>query len=287
MDGEIHIVLASDANYLPGLEVTRASIARNCSVPERIVWHIFREDDLARLDVSSFEAWNCGSKMTYLRLFLPELLPEVDRVIYADVDTIWNRDVCKLWDGVVSAGTERGNAKVSPAIWWVKDFRSIATHENYGCAGVCVMNLAKLREIRLSQKAIDYVKRHGTPPFVDQGILNILLKDDCAILPSVWNVMGDCSNLPKAGDPCVYHITGIGRHFHDRTPPTYPPQYLFWWMEKTKVTVNVPLRYKVLAALWPLHPLANGVSLGLRERLIRQWFFAKVLVSAVNNIHQE
>ena len=271
MDGRIHIVLASDANYLPGLEVTHASIVRSCRTPERIVWHVFREDDLAKLDVSAFAAWNCGSKMTYLRLFLPDLLPDVDRALYTDVDTVWNRDVCGLWDDVVS--------RDSPAIWWVKDFRSIATHGNYGCAGVCVMNLAKLRDFRLPQKAIDYVRAHGTPPFVDQDILNILLKDDCAILPSVWNAMGDSSNLPKADEPCVYHLTGVGRHFHDRTPPIYPPQYLLWWREWTKEPVDIPVRYRALAALWSLHALASLLPLRLRERIVRQWFFAKVLVS--------
>jgi len=114
-DGKIHVVLASDANYLPGLEVTKASILRSCSAPERIVWHIFDETDLAKLDVDEFPVWNT-SKMTWLRLFLPELLPEVDRVVYSDVDTVWMRDVCELWDATA------GNREGSPSIYWVRDF---------------------------------------------------------------------------------------------------------------------------------------------------------------------
>jgi len=73
MNDKVHIILASDANYLPGLEVTQASILRSCRTPERIAWHVFGEKDLETLDVSAFAAWNCGSKMTCLRLFLPEL----------------------------------------------------------------------------------------------------------------------------------------------------------------------------------------------------------------------
>lgn len=272
MSDQIHIVLASDENYRPGLEVTRASILRSCTAPERLVWHVYGAGDLAGLDVSAFGAWNCGSKMTYLRLFLPELLADVDRVVYSDVDTIWNRDVCELWDGVARGGGE------PPAICWVRDFRSIATHDKYGCAGVCVMNLKKLRAFRLSEKARAYVEEHGTPPYVDQDILNALLKDDCALLPSVWNAMGDCSNLPKAGEKCVYHVTGVGRHFHDKAPPTYPPQYLYWWRVRKGVRgARAPFRYRALAAAWPLHGLAALLPLALRERAVRQWFFARVL----------
>jgi len=307
-DDKVHIVLASDANYMPGLEVTRTSILRSCFAPERLAWHVFDETALDGLDdLDVFDRYNT-SKMPYLRLFLPELLPEVDYVVYSDVDTIWNRDVCELWDETIGKREDKRGCE-EPSIYWVRDLLSMRHNAagwidrvsfgegnafdwtRYACSGVCVMNLKKMREERMTERAVRLVREFGTPSYADQDVLNVLFNHDSVLLPSVWNAMGDCSNLPKAGERCVYHLTGVGRHFHDKTPPTYPPQYALWWRvynaEKQRNGVaryGAPLflrfsvlKYRLLAALWPLHPLANLLPLRLRERIVRQWFFAKVL----------
>ena len=272
MSGEkVHVVLAADANYEPGLRVTRESLLKSCARPERLALHVFGDNDLAGCDVSVFDAWNCGSRMTYLRLFLPSLLPTLDYAIYSDVDVVWDRDVCELWDEFVRKGDGR-----LAAIQWVRDLPSVSTHVKYGCAGVCVLNLRKLRETDLAAKAVAYVKAHGTPPFADQGVLNELLKDDCALLPTHWDVLGNWADLPCPGERCVYHLTGVGRHFHDAAPPTYPPQYQLWW-NVAHGRRDVAWRSRVLAAFWPLRFLARLLPAAVCERVVRQWFFARVL----------
>ncbi len=277
----VPVVLAADANYAPGLQVTRASILRSCATPERLEWHVFDERTLADLDVRAFKAYNT-SKMTYLRLFLPELLPNVDWVIYVDVDTVWTRDICELWDSVT-----RGPS--SAAIYWVKDmgiamaacrswfaragFKIDAAR--YGCAGVCVMNLRKLKGVGLCGKALDIVREHGTPPYADQDLLNAMLNRDCGLLPPYWDVL---KGLPDWRTPAVYHLTGVGRHFHDAVPPGYPPQYQFWW-NVAHGSSDVHWRSRLLAALWPLRFIAHLLPLAVRERVMRQWFFAKILTN--------
>lgn len=292
----IHIVLASDANYLPGLEVTRATMIASCAHPERLEFHVFDEASLAACDVRDMPKWNT-SHMPYLRLWLPQLLPTVDWVVYSDVDTIWNRDVGELWRGVVRAG-ETGEKSV----YWVRDFASMRgeSHEwiekaaggafdwtRYACSGICVMNLRKMREMNFSQRVLELFSKHGVPKFPDQDVLNALFNSDSELLPSVWCAMGDPNNLPPAGEKCVYHLTGVGRHFHDAVPPVYPPQYQLWWRvrsEKFELGVRnegeIPFRSKVLAWTWPLHGLARALPLKIRERIVRQWFFAKVLTTA-------
>ena len=44
----------------------------------------------------NYPKWN-GNRMAYARLLLPEALPDVDYVIYCDVDFLWLRDVAELW----------------------------------------------------------------------------------------------------------------------------------------------------------------------------------------------
>jgi len=240
---KIHIVLASDANYWPGLEVTKATMIASCSDPARLEFHIFDEVSLEKCAVADMPKWN-GSHMPYLRLWLPALLPEVDRVIYSDVDTIWNRDVCELWTKTGLGSLEGLGVKPSkPPLSWVRDMQSmreeakdwiekVAEGEGfefdwtrYGCSGICVMNLKKMREMNFTQRVLDLYAKYGVPKFPDQDVLNVIFNRESEMLPSVWGTMGDWRQLPKPGEKCVYHLTGAGRHLHDQTPPTYPPQY--------------------------------------------------------------
>jgi len=303
VSGKVHVVLASDANYLPGLEVTRASILRSCPDPGRIAWHVFDDTALEGMTgVQGLRKWN-GSLMPYLRLWLPQMLPKVDWVIYSDVDAVWNRDVCELWDGVVGekgkTEPEVGQAE-SPAIYWVRDFRSmrqvvgrwigqVADDEGwafdwdrYACSGVCVLNLKKMRERKFTERVLELFAQYGVPDYPDQDVLNLMFNRDSVMLPPVWDAMGDCSNLPPDGEKCVYHITGIGRHFHDAVPPAYPPQYQLWWRIRNRDLGvgdggRVPFRSRILAVTWPLHRLAGVLPLKVRERVVRQWYFAREL----------
>jgi len=297
---KIHVVLASDANYRPGLEVTMSTMRSACAEPERLEFHVYDDEALAGCEVGGMPLWN-GSHMPYLRLWLPQLLRDVDWVIYSDVDTIWNRDVAELWDSVVGEA-ERGNAA---AIYWVRDMASmvrvagewigrVAAGEGidfdwtrYACSGICVLNLAKLREIGFTARVLELYAKYGVPPFPDQDVLNVLLNRDGELLPSVWGAMGDPGNLPPTDARCVYHLTGVGRHFHDRTPPTYPPQYQLWWRirrnEWSADGWSWGGRNRVLAALWPWRRMTRMLPLTWRERVVRQWFFAHVLISYRKN----
>ena len=111
MADKVHIALVANDRYRPGLECTKTSMIRACATPERLVFHEFGDKNMAPfLDRVELRDFN-GSKLPYLRLFLPELLPECDWVIYSDVDTLWFKDPCGLWN-------ERDD---SVSICWVKD----------------------------------------------------------------------------------------------------------------------------------------------------------------------
>lgn len=294
VSGKIHVVLASDANYLPGLEVTKATMLASCSAPSRLAFHVFDEHALDCLSASTksrLPLWN-GSLMPYLRLWLPQLLPTVDRVVYSDVDTVWNRDVCELWD-------QTSVRRPHPSIFWVRDMASMRESagewierasagegvsfdwSRYACSGICVMNLRKMRDTDFTERVLELYEKYGVPKFPDQDVLNLLFNQDGELLPPVWGAMGDPGNLPASGERCVYHLTGCGRHFHDAVPPVYPPQYQFWWNVRTGAR-NVHWRSRLLSKM--LGTIRLGQFFGklfprqTLERVVRQCFFARVLV---------
>lgn len=126
---------------------------------------------------------------TYFRFLLPELLPEVDRVFYLDVDTL----VCgNLWDAYQ---TELGKSCIAAVI--EKDIQIFFPDypgtigiqaDQYFNAGVLLLDLVQMRQRDLSQILMDLaVKHHASLQFGDQDILNLYFKDEVVFLPEGYN----------------------------------------------------------------------------------------------------
>ena len=259
MDSKVHIALVANDRYRPGLSCTRHGMAKACRDPERLVFHEFGDADmepfLSRIPLEDYN----GSKLPYLRLFLPELLPDCDWVIYSDVDTLWFKDSCELWD-------ERDE---SVSVCWVKDFPTggmdferwtaklgleVRPSGAYACSGVTLINLKRWREKGFTQRAIDFLRRYGCPPYADQDVMNVLFADDAKMLPADWDVMIP----PYFWRPCVLHVTGLGRHLlgSDHYDGNIA-QYVFWFDYYRQHVLNLPrmklrfplrLRFLLLAA---------------------------------------
>lgn len=107
----IEIALAANHAYFPGLLVTAVSMARATT---RAVRFWILDGGLAAHDrallrdkvgnergaalrfvpvgeeaFEGFPEWNGGNRLAYARLMLPELLKDVETVIYCDVDFLW------------------------------------------------------------------------------------------------------------------------------------------------------------------------------------------------------
>lgn len=145
------------------------------------------------------------SVATYLRLFLPTLLPDVSRVLYLDCDTIVCDDLSELYyvdlnDHALAAARDFAVSTVSsswsglrndPKLPWPSD-------TPYFNAGVVVMDLEKWRTLGLTQKILDYGAEHkGKLKHCDQDMFNAILADDWEPIESQWNVQNGLFKLEK------------------------------------------------------------------------------------------
>lgn len=268
-DGKVHVALVANMRYRPGLEATRHSMIAACRSPERLVFHEFGDADMERFLSRAGMADFNGSKLAYLRLFLPELLPDCEWVLYADVDTLWFRDPCELWDC-------RDDAH---ALCWVEDLpttreecrrwcaaRGVKFHRDwkYACSGVMLMNLAKWRRESLTERTVAFIRRHGCPPFADQDVLNLVLGGDARMLASDW----DCVLPPGRKRACVLHICGLGRSFGENEYRGMVPQYALWSDYYRTEILRLPAsatpyegRFRLLAVVaYPLLPVLAAVG---------------------------
>lgn len=265
-DRLVHVALASNHRYLPGLKATAASMVLFASDKSRLRFHVL-SDGLSETDrrelnellvrlgldaeveyveldmsviVSGFAPYG-DSHTAFMRLWLCECL-SCDWVLYSDVDTLWFNDVCGIWN-------ERDDRV---PIAWCRDIPSIAKTiggyskkwnpefdaMRYACSGVCLMNLKKMREFGLVGKSLEFARRWGTPLFVDQDILNAFYMFDGKLLDWTWDCM---MPIRKAKDAVVLHVSGIGRSFNG--PMTgWRAMHAIWYRFYNDVVLRAPDR---------------------------------------------
>lgn len=130
-----------------------------------------------------------GSHLTmaiYYRLFAASLIPEADRLIYTDCDTLCLGDIAELYntdlDGNIMGGVLDGQSS--------NHANRLGT-ERYFNSGVLVMDLKAMREQNIEQQFLDYIEKyHGDPrmmDFPDQDVINYVLHNRIAILDPSWN----------------------------------------------------------------------------------------------------
>ena len=131
------------------------------------------------------------SYMSLLRLALPEILPEEDRVLWLDIDTIVNADITDLMktdlDGCYVAAVEEPIRSKDPFLYYN--------------AGVMVMDLKKLRD-GMADLLIRYVNRVDMR-FPDQDVINLLCQGRIKPVSPYWN-----SNIwiVEVSDPGITHF---------------------------------------------------------------------------------
>lgn len=148
---------------------------------------------------------------TMFRCSLPELLPNLNRIIYLDADLFVNRDIKELWDvdiceyclaGVADEGVDIHNY---PKI--LNKYPGIKK-ESYFNAGVLYMNLKKLREFgNLKKLVVDFLVENPEVGLPDQDALNVLFHNKVLYLDGSWNqfvFMHRKDNVEKL-DKAIFH----------------------------------------------------------------------------------
>lgn len=148
------------------------------------------------------------------RCSLPELLPDLNRIIYLDADLFVNRDIKELWDvdvreyclaGVVDEGVAVHNY---PRI--LNKYPEIKK-ESYFNSGVLYMNLKKIREFgNLKKLVVDFLIDNPEADLPDQDALNVLFHNKVLYLDGSWNqfvFMHRKDNVEKL-DKAIFHYAG-------------------------------------------------------------------------------
>jgi len=233
---QIHLIYGTDSNYVFPTAVSAASAAFYAAQKDRLVVHLFdfgvgdeQYDELLEIvkkgspevnverhiidskEYMSFGAWR-GSVATYSRMFVPDILPDVDWAIYVDGDTLWLGDIGELWslrDETVSI-----LASIDPPMPmgcsnqqfdWYRERGLVVDENKYFCAGLILMNLRKMREDRVSERCRVFLSEHPNPFIVDQTVLNYVLQGEAKLLPPQWGVFSAWHRDVDLTAPALVH----------------------------------------------------------------------------------
>jgi lipopolysaccharide biosynthesis glycosyltransferase len=235
------VALAVDQNLKQHLPTTLESLIENASGPLRL-WILSRGLDesyeqwisdawpdvpITVLNLDGSEYGDIGRMLRHItvstmdRLVLPELLTDVDRITYVDVDTVTEGDVCELaatdlrgyplaartsvWS-VTEQWRRAGNllsAEKASDLRRTMSARHAFDFKNFN-AGVLVLDLARMRADDFTAIYLPLVPRFGLH---DQDVLNAYVGPDRAELDEKWNVL-PILQVQEINAPGIIHFAG-------------------------------------------------------------------------------
>lgn len=149
---------------------------------------------------------------TYYRYVLADVLKNVDRIIYLDVDALVLGDLVDLWK-IDLEGNFFGIAR-DPLIagYATSTQRFVAEKNMYANAGVLLMDLKLFREHNLGNKLIDFtVNTVDYCRYGDQDVLNYYFMGAYKTLGSEWNCgIGLIDDMAEE-DVKIVHFYGPGK----------------------------------------------------------------------------
>ncbi len=260
--GTVHVACCFDQKMELPFLVLASSLKRHLKGNRKVVLHAFHSDPIAHdltylvgLNSAMFElrlrqienrvhcvaTWPSHlTAATLLRLQLPSVLKDIDRVVYLDCDLVVLKDITPLYDTdlldfplaacldfwltgappfappIVGWGVGEWHKFLSEVVW-------IADHRAYFNAGVLVMDLKRFRNTGLIHAAEEFLEQTNYKTvYVDQDALNHVVNGAFVRLDSRWNVLGnrsetDFNNADREiaasasrshSDPWIIHYAG-------------------------------------------------------------------------------
>ena len=131
------------------------------------------------------------SKTTYYRLFIAEMFPEYDKVIYIDSDTIVQGDISKLYnteigDFYMSGCREQAMEQVDVYGTYCEEVVGVSRHQFFN-AGLMLINCKQFREKKVLDKFIFHLGEYNFIVTQDEDYLNLICKDHVYWLDQRWN----------------------------------------------------------------------------------------------------
>ncbi len=252
---KIQVATGVSRNFLEPLIVMGTSLAVN-NKNNKIVFNIFHEDftnediekvreKLERYQGLELKFFFVTKKMveglplaqhfrlaTYFRVLSPMILEDLDKLLYLDTDMIIDGDIRELWeidiDNFILAAVRE------EAVGELEKRLNLPVNYKYFNAGTVLLNLKKIREKKIFEKVLEYLKDNSNEMlYLDQDALNALIYQDWLEIDEKWNyhntfVLKRLEKLKNVliDEPIIIHYTGPLKPWHSESKHVLKYLYL-------------------------------------------------------------
>ena len=227
----IVIAFACDDNYAQHVAVVMQSIFANAAPEDSHEFHILTMElssetqkrliDFANANHAALTVQLLSSERlklfpenhhhtlnTYLRLFIPDLLPEKDKIIYLDADILIFDSLRELWNhplrSACVAAARDSMSYFGGSSLKIFEALNLPPSHYYFNAGVLLFNLKEALKIQLLDNVLAWAKSNPNLMFhSDQCILNALLIGKVSYLHPRWNLQVPLIDPVRFGWGCT------------------------------------------------------------------------------------
>lgn len=215
----IPIFFAVDDKYIPFLAVALKSLIENSSKENKYLIKILYTNvsEENKKEIMKYEQENVEiefvsvndyverikdklytrdyfTNATYYRMFIPDLFPQFDKVLYLDSDIVVLHNIADLYNIDMGtnliAGIPDGAVQTIPVFQeYVEKVVGVADYNNYFNAGILLMNLDELRKFDFREKFLYLLETVKFSVAQDQDYLNKLCKGRVTLVEKEWNSM--------------------------------------------------------------------------------------------------
>lgn len=215
----IHVALACNDNYAFYCAETIVSILINTRNND-IFYHFYIiQENLTKLnrerilklentikncniefiEINTNETKAMKNPMCY-RLKLASLLPNLDKIIYTDCDVtfldsleeIWDENLDEYYSGncIDFKSYKKRNIKYYKKIFHnYKNNFNFNKYDIYYNSGFMIMNLKKIREDKIEEELINFIKMYPEIDEIDQNAINLILYDKIKPISFRWSFL--------------------------------------------------------------------------------------------------
>ena len=240
----IPIFFAVDDGYIPFLAVSIQSLVDHASNEHQYVIKVLYTNisEENQKNISKYERENISiefvdlnyyiekikdklytrdyySKTTYFRLFIPNLYPQYNKVLYLDSDITILSDVADLYnidigDNLIAAAPDDVIQTIEVFQDYAEKVVGVADYRNYFNAGIIVMNLDELRKFDFQEKFLYLLSTVKFSVAQDQDYLNRLCKGRVKLFSNTWNRMPIGGDVVDRDDLHLIHYNLAFKPWH-------------------------------------------------------------------------
>lgn len=161
--------------------------------------------------------------IVWFRTLLPQLRPELDRILYLDCDTLIVDSLLPLWEtDLQTFYVAAVQNLIEPALATRHHALGIPPSQTYFNSGVLLMNLDLMRRDHCVARLLEHARQYGAKSiWPDQDSLNYVLGPKCLFLHPRWNcqnsfyywaqareVFGEKTLSEATRSPAILHFEG-------------------------------------------------------------------------------